>query len=338
MQYKLLGKSGLKVSEVGFGALTFGTEMGLGVDKEESRKVYETYREAGGNFIDTANIYNRGTSEKILGELIAPERDRIVLATKYTGAMWGRDVNASGNSRKNMMTSIHASLKRLKTDYIDLYWVHIWDPLTPIEETMRGLDDLVRQGKVNYIGISDAPAWVVARANTLAELRGWSSFVGLQVKYNLIERDVERELLPMTQAFEMAVVIWNAIAAGVLSGKYNKDANTEGRAKTRGQVNERGLRITAEVMAVADEIGATPSQIALAWLKQRPGLIIPLIGARTVEQLKENLGCLNVRLDEQQMERLNKVSIIDPGFPHDMLSREAEAAKKRIKNHRLWLV
>ena len=200
MKYKLLGKSGLKVSELALGAMTFGTEMGFGVDKDESRKVYEAFREEGGNFIDTANVYNGGTSETFLGEFMQADRERIVLATKFTGAMRGRDVNASGNSRKNMMDSVHASLKRLKTDYIDLYWAHFWDPTTPTEELMRGLDDLVSQGKVLYVGISDTPAWVVSRANTIAELKGWSQFVGLQIRYSLIDRSVERELLPMSRA------------------------------------------------------------------------------------------------------------------------------------------
>ena len=195
MRYKLLGRSGLRVSELALGAMTFGTESGIGVDQEESRKVYARFREAGGNFIDSANVYNQGTSETLLGGFIAGERERIVLATKYTGAMRQRDVNAAGNSRKNMMESVHASLRRLQTDYIDLYWVHARDYLTPIEEVMRGLDDLVRQGKVLYVGISDTPAWVVAQANTIAQLRGWSAFVGLQIRYSLIDRTVERELM-----------------------------------------------------------------------------------------------------------------------------------------------
>lgn len=336
MKYKLFGKSGLKVSELGFGAMTFGTERNIGVDKDESRKVYDAFREAGGNFIDTANIYNFGTSEKFLGEFMGADRERIVLATKYTGAMRGRDVNAAGNSRKNMMASAHASLKRLNTDYIDIYWVHIWDPLTPLEELMRGLDDLVRQGKVNYIGISDAPAWVVSRANTLAELRGWSSFAGLQVQYNLIERSVERDLLPMSRALDLCVTPWGPLASGILSGKYNKDAEAAGRAKMRGQIDDRSLAIAAEVIAVAEEIGATPSQVALSWVRQGPALIVPLVGARTVEQLKENLGCLNVTLSPEQMARLNKAGAIAPGFPHNMLAREAEARKGRVLNHRQW--
>ncbi|MEM7019537.1 MAG: aldo/keto reductase [Pseudomonadota bacterium] len=334
MQYRLLGKSGLKVSELALGAMTFGTETGFGVEKDESRKVYAAFREAGGNFIDTANVYARGTSETFLGEFMAGERENIVLATKYTGGMRGRDVNATGNSRKNMMDSVHASLKRLNTDYIDLYWVHARDYLTPIEEVMRGLDDLVRQGKVLYVGVSDTPAWVVSQANTLAELRGWTQFVGLQIRYSLIDRTVERELLPMARALDIAVTPWGIVGSGVLTGKYNKDPEAAGRAQMRGQIAQRSLNIAAEVIAVAEELNATPSQIAIAWVRQSEGNIIPLVGARTEAQWEENLGVLDITLDEGVLQRLNKVSAIEPGFPHDMLRPQAQAQHKRLDNHR----
>lgn len=336
MKYRLLGKSGLKVSELALGAMTFGTETGIGVDKDESRKVYEKFREAGGNFIDTANVYNRGTSEAFLGEFMGNDRERVVLATKFTGAMRGRDINAAGNSRKNMMDSVHASLKRLKTDYIDLYWAHSWDPLTPTEELMRAFDDLVSQGKVLYIGISDTPAWVVARSNTLAELRGWSQFVGLQIRYSLIDRTVERELLPMSRGLDLAVTPWGIVGSGILSGKYNDNPETEGRAAMRGQIDDRSLRIAAEVINVAKELGASPTQVAIAWVRRGPANIVPLVGARTVGQLTDNLGCLDVELSDEHMQRLNDVSAISPGFPHDMLSRQAEARQSRIANHREW--
>lgn len=336
MKYRLLGRSGARVSELGLGAMTFGTETGIGVDKEESRKVYDKFREAGGNFIDTANVYNRGTSEEFLGEFMAGDRERLVLATKFTGAMRSRDINAAGNSRKNMMDSVHASLKRLNTDYIDLYWAHAWDPLTPIEELMRGLDDLVSQGKVLYVGISDTPAWVVSRANTLAELRGWSRFVGLQIRYSLIDRTVERELLPMSRALDLAVTPWGIVGSGILSGKYNSDPKTEGRASSRGQIDERSLAIAGEVVAVAQEIGATPTQVAIAWVRSAHANIVPLVGARTVDQLEDNLGCLELTLTDEQKQRLDDVSAIEPGFPHDMLSRQAEGRQTRIDNHRAW--
>ncbi len=336
MKYKLLGNSGLRVSELALGAMTFGTEMGIGVDKAESRQVYDAFRAAGGNFIDTANGYNAGTSETFLGEFMAKERERVVLATKYTLPMRGRDVNAFGNSRKNMMESVHASLKRLNTDYIDLYWVHARDYLTPIEEVMRGLDDLVRQGKVLYVGVSDTPAWVVSQANTLAELRGWTSFVGLQVRYSLLDRSVERELLPMSRALDLGVTPWGILGSGILSGKYNQNPDTKGRAQARGQIDDRSLRIASEVLAIANEIGASATQVAIAWVLRGPALIVPLIGARTLAQLEDNLGCLNLNLTDAHMQRLNEISAINPGFPHDMLSRQAEQRANRIYNHRAW--
>ena len=334
MQYRLLGHSGLRVSELALGAMTFGTETGIGVDKDESRKVYDAFREAGGNFIDTANVYAAGTSETFLGEFMAGDRERIVVATKYTGGMRGRDINATGNSRKNMMNSVHASLERLQTDYIDLYWVHARDYLTPIDEVMRGLDDLVSQGKVLYVGVSDTPAWVVSQANTLAELRGWAKFVGLQIRYSLVDRTVERELLPMARALDLAVTPWGTVASGILTGKYNRDAKAEGRAQLRGQVTDRSLGIAAEVISVADALGATPSQVAIAWVRQGEGNIIPLVGARTESQLSENLGALSLTLDPAAMERLNTASAIEPGFPHDMLRPQAQAVSKRMRNHR----
>ncbi len=334
MRYRLLGRSGLKVSELALGAMTFGTESGIGVDKDESRRVYERFRDAGGNFIDTANVYSAGTSETFLGEFIASERDRVVLATKYTGPTRSRDVNAAGNSRKNMMTSIHDSLRRLDTDYIDLYWVHARDYLTPIDEVMRGLDDLVRSGKVLYVGVSDTPAWVVSQANTLAELRGWTPFVGLQIRYSLVDRTVERELLPMARALDLAVTPWGIVGSGVLTGKYNSDPNTDGRARRREMLSERSLRIAAEVTAVADELGVTPSQVAIAWVRQGEGNIVPLVGARTVTQLEENLGCLHLNLSDEHKQRLDEVSAIAPGFPHDMLRPQAQATARRVHNHR----
>ncbi len=338
MQYKLLGNSGLRVSELALGAMTFGPETGFGVDKSESRRVYDGFREAGGNFIDTANVYAAGVSEQYLGEFIGKDRPRLVLATKYTGPMRGRDVNAAGNSRKNMMDSVHASLARLKTDYIDLYWVHARDYLTPIDEVMRGLDDLVRQGKVLYVGVSDTPAWVVSQANTLAELRGWSRFIGLQIRYSLIDRSVERELLPMARTFDLGVTPWGIVGSGVLTGKYNRDADAAGRAKMRGAVSERSLGIAAQVVAVADELGVTPSQVAINWVRQGPAVIVPLVGARTMDQLTENLGCLEFSLSAEHKAQLDEASAIEPGFPHDMLGPQTAAQTRRVDNHRPWAV
>ncbi len=330
MKYRLLGNSGLRVSELALGAMTFGT-ADWGAEKAESRRVYDGFREAGGNFIDTANVYSGGRSESFLGEFIAEERERIVLATKYTGAMRRRDVNASGNSRKNMMEAVHASLRRLGTDYIDLYWVHARDWNTPIEEVMRGLDDLVRQGKVLYVGVSDTPAWEVARANTLASLRGWTPFVGLQIRYSLLDRSVERELLPMAKQLDLAVTPWDTLGSGVLTGKYNRDAGTQGRAAMRGRVNERDLGIAAQVVTLAEKLGRTPAQVALNWVRQGEGVIVPLVGAKTREQLDDNLGCLDFELDPADRGLLDQASRIELGFPHDML---AQFKTDRIANHR----
>src|SRR6266849_5295988 len=231
MKYPLFGNSGLRVSEVSLGTMTFGEDWGWGAAKDESRKIYEAYREAGGNFIDTANMYTNGSSENLVGEFIHDHRQSVVLATKYTNAMAGNDPNAAGNHRKSMVQALEASLRRLKTDYIDLYWLHIWDQMM-VEEVMRAFDDLVRQGKVLYIGVSDAPAWWIARANTLAELRGWTQFVGLQIEYSLIERTVERELIPMAKAFKLGLVAWSPLAGGLLSGKYHSSGAKDGRYST----------------------------------------------------------------------------------------------------------
>ena len=319
MKYRLMGSSGLWVSEVALGAMTFGNKD-WGIEKDESRLIYEGFREAGGNFVDTANIYSAGRSEEFVGEFMAGHRDEIVLATKYSAPMRPGDLNAQGNSRKHMMESVHASLERLGTDYIDLYWVHARDHTTLAEEIMRGLDDLVTSGKVLYIGISDTPAWQVARCNTIAELRGWSRFIGLQIRYSLIDREVEHELLPMAEALDLTVTPWDTLGSGVLTGKYNRDADTTGRATLRGRISERGLSIAAEVVAVADELGCSPAQVALSWVRSRRGVIVPLIGARTRAQLDDNLGCLDLELPDDAITRLDEISSIRTPFPHNMLA------------------
>src|SRR5712664_455697 len=236
MRYRLLGNSGLRVSDLALGTMTFGDDWGWGAAKDEARKVYDAFREAGGNFIDTANVYTNGTSESFLGEFMQGRRQSVVLATKYTNSMPGTDPNAAGNQRKNMVQSVEASLKRLRTDYIDLYWVHIWDQITPVEEVMRGLDDLVRAGKVLYTGISDAPAWWIAQANTLAQLRGWSPFVGLQIEYSLVERAVERELIPTAKALKLGILAFSPLAGGFLTGKYHGEGKPVGGRMTNDGV------------------------------------------------------------------------------------------------------
>jgi aryl-alcohol dehydrogenase-like predicted oxidoreductase len=328
MRYRLLGNSGLRVSELCLGTMTFGEEWGWGSAAEESRKVYDTFLEAGGNFIDTANVYTNGTSERLLGEFMQGQREQIVLATKYTNAAPGTDPNAAGNQRKSMVQALEASLKRLKTDYIDLYWLHIWDQVTPIEEVMRAFDDLVRQGKILYAGVSDMPAWVVAKANTLADLRGWTPFVGLQIEYSLIERTPERDLLPMAASLGLGVTAWSPLAGGMLTGKQLE----AGGAKDSRQ-NDPGLKqflasgarteaIAREVVAVARECGHSPAQVALAWLRQRSAPVIPIIGARKLAQVKDNLACVDFLLESALVQRLDAVSRIELGFPHDLFAKE----------------
>lgn len=323
MRYKLFGHTGLRVSELCLGTMTFGEDWGWGAAKDESRRMYDLFLEAGGNFIDTANLYTNGTSERFLGEFMGADRHKIVLATKYTNALPGNDANAAGNHRKSMMRSVEESLKRLKTDYIDLYWLHIWDFLTPIDEVMRAFDDLVRQGKILYAGISDTPAWVVARANTMAELRGWTRFAGLQIEYNLIERTPERELLPMAHDLGMAVTPWAPLAAGLLTGKYAAGADaSEPRRIKEPKNDERRVRIVAEVLAIAKESGHPAAQVALNWLRQQPGTVIPIIGARKATQIADNIDAIGWKLSPEQMLRLTEASKIELGFPHDFFARD----------------
>ena len=321
MKYRLLGRSGLRVSELALGTMTFGEEWGWGATKAESRKMFDAFAEAGGNFLDTANRYTEGTSERYLGEFIASDRDHWIVATKYS--LWTRrdDPNFSGNHRKNMLRACEASLERLGTGYIDLYWVHAWDFTTRIEEVMRGLDDLVSAGKVLHVGISDTPAWVVSRANTIADFRGWSPFVGLQIRYSLIDRTAEADLLPMSRALDLAVTPWSVLGAGVLTGKYSRGSRPEqGRARDGAARRERNLEIAEVVLEIAEEIGCTSSQVAIAWVRQQQGVVIPLIGARNLAQLTDNLGVLEVELDAGQLERLEEASRVDLGFPHNFLS------------------
>jgi len=319
MRYKLLGKSGLRVSEVALGTMTFGEDWGWGASKDESRKIFEAYVEAGGNFIDTACNYTNGTSEKFVGEFIAAEREQLVVATKYTLSTRPKDPNGGGNSRKNMVQSLETSLKRLGTDYIDLFWLHMWDYTTPLEEVMRGLDDLVRAGKVLYIGISDTPAWVVAEANTLADLRGWSRFVALQLPYNLDGRTVEAELLPMARHFDMAVTAWGTLASGLLTGKYGEGNSTEPKRQGEAKLTERQAVIVEELGRIAQELGRPRTQVAINWVRQQQqrALTIPILGARKVEQLKDNLACLEFELSQEQLNRLDEVSKLELGFPHN---------------------
>ena len=347
MRYKLLGHSGLRVSELCLGSMTFGEDWGWGGSYDESRKMFDTFAAAGGNFIDTANLYTNGTSEKYVGEFVAGDRNKWVVATKYSLNTGNGEINAFGNHRKNMVQAVEASLKRLNMEYIDLLWLHAWDFTTPVEEVMRAFDDLVRMGKVFYIGVSDTPAWIISQANTLAMLRGWTPFIGLQIEYSLKERTPERDLLPMARAFDIGVTAWSPLAGGLLTGKYNRpaDETKEGgrlnNPNSSQKISDRDLKIAAEVSKVASEIGKAPSQVALNWLRQQPGGVIPIIGSRKVKQLEENIACVEFKLSPEHMQRLNEVSAIELGFPHDFLSSSMVqdfafgGAIAKIDNHRL---
>jgi aryl-alcohol dehydrogenase-like predicted oxidoreductase len=274
--------------------------------------------------IDTAVNYQGGASEEVLGQLLAGRRDRFVLATKYTITRDGADPNAAGNHRKNLRHSLETSLRRLRTDYIDLYWVHIWDPRTPIEETMRALDDQVRAGKLLYVGISNAPAWVVARANTLAELRGWSPFISLQLPYNLLNRDIERELLPMAARLGLSVAAWGPLAGGILSGKFTSGAPPAGPTRVDPEaIGDREHAVATLLTEIAAELDASPAQIALAWIMTRSPTLHPIIGARRLDQLADNLGALQVTLPDAMRNRLDQTTAIDLGFPTGFLADTA---------------
>jgi aryl-alcohol dehydrogenase-like predicted oxidoreductase len=325
MRYKLLGNSGLRVSELCLGTMTFGEDWGWGSNKEECRAIFDTFAEAGGNFLDTANLYTNGTSETLVGEFVKGDREKWVIATKYSLNMRPGDVNASGNHRKNLIQAVEASLKRLGTDYIDLLWLHVWDSLTPIEEVMRAFDDLVRMGKVLYIGVSDTPAWIISQGNTLATLRGWTPFIGLQIEYSLKERTPERELLPMAQALNIGVTAWSPLGGGVLTGKYNQSNPVDGRLSMTDQpfqIFDRDLKIAEVVLAIAAEIQRSPAQVALNWLRNRSKSVIPIIGARKLSQLQDNLACIDFNLTSEQLQRLDSISAISLGFPHELLASQ----------------
>lgn len=341
MRFKLLGKSGLRVSEMCLGTMTFGEAWGWGASLEESRKQVDLFASLGGNFIDTSVNYTNGESETILGQVLEGRREQFVLATKYTLTRPdSTDPNSGGNSRKSMRQAIERSLKRLKTDYVDVLYLHAWDYMTPVEEVMRGLNDLVAQGKVLYVAISDSPAYIAAEANTLAELRGWARFIGLQVPYSLLDRAVERELLPMARHWDMAVMPWGVLEAGILTGKFLTKPEAATRVDSSNlKLSEKATGVVQTVQTIAAESGHSMAQVAINWVRQNPvAQVIPILGARRVEQLKDNLGALDWQLTADQMERLNTASQIELGFPHDFLNGNIYmfgATFKMIDNHRV---
>ncbi|MFF7145856.1 aldo/keto reductase [Streptomyces nodosus] len=317
MRYTLLGKTGLRISRLALGTMTFGA--GWGLTKEARARLFGLFADAGGNVLDTADEYGDGSAETALGELLAGRRERFVVTTKYTMQTRPGDPNSAGNHRKNLVESLDASLRRLGTDYLDVLWVHARDTLTPVPEVMRALDDQVRAGKVLYVGVSDWPAWEVAQANTLAELRGWSPFAALQIRYNLLERTPERELLPMAHAFDLPVLAWGPLADGRLTGKYLRGEPGRLDHVPWAQAMGPGDDVVEVTVKVAEEAGCTPAQAALAWLLSRPGTVVPLIGATKEEQLRDNLAALDVVLTGEQLAALERASRIEPGFPHDFL-------------------
>ncbi|MBI3296784.1 MAG: aldo/keto reductase [Elusimicrobia bacterium] len=324
--YLTLGRSGLRVSPFCLGAMTFGNEWGFGSDPKESEDILTRFAAAGGNFIDTANVYTKGHSEKVLGDWLRQKvsrRDRVVLATKFFGSMYPGDPNAGGAGRKSLTAACEQSLRRLQTDYIDLYWMHCWDNHTPIDETMRALDDLVRAGKVRYIGFSDTPAWKCAQAQVLAEWKGWSPLVALQIEYSLLERTVEGELMPMARELGLGVTPWSPLKSGALGGRYTRANKGKVDAKRGAWVlsalNDKAYDVLDVLLEAATELQATPAQVALSWVQNRPGVASTIIGARTVAQLEDNLKALDLTLTAKQVEALDAASAPMLDFPHQFL-------------------
>ena len=322
MRYKLLGRSGLRVSELALGTMTFGPEWGWGADADESRRIFERFDEAGGNFVDTANNYTDGTSESLVGGLTEPDRERWVIATKYSLSLDPNDPNAGGNHRKSLVRSLEQSLRRLRTDYIDLLWLHMRDATTPIEEAVRALDDQVRLGKVLYVGISDSPAWVASQANTIADLRGWSPFVALQIPYSVASRAPERELLPMAPRSGCARAVGRA---------RGRDPDGQARVRAplaRGPCQREDEQVVERLRSIAAAHGATPAQVAIAWLQGAgsPPTIVPIVGARSEAQIVENLGALELELDAEERSELDEAGAPELGFPAPSWSRTTSAA------------
>jgi aryl-alcohol dehydrogenase-like predicted oxidoreductase len=324
-RYLTLGHSGLRVSPFCLGAMTFGEDLGWGSSVEESQQIIDRFIELGGNFIDTANFYTKSHSEKIIGDHIGrhpARRDRLVIATKFSGNLYPGDPNGGGSGRKSIISACENSLRRLQTDYIDLYWLHNWDVHTPMEETMRALDDLVAAGKVRYIGVSDTPAWKIAQANVLAEFRGWSSFIGLQIEYSLLERTVEQELVPMALELGLGITPWSPLKSGILSGKYTR--KNAGQLKSdrgfiaEGFLNEKTYTVIDALETIAQAHHSTSARVALAWVQSQPGVTSTIIGARRLAQLEDNVKALDLKLTKEETDRLDALTKPAFGFPQSM--------------------
>lgn len=327
MQYTILGRSGLRVAKLALGTMTFGAGAEWSRSEEQSRAVFDAYAEAGGNFIDTANMYMGGESERIVGRLVAPDRERFVVATKYANAVPGNgDPNAAGMHRKSLTQSLDASLKRLGLDYIDLYFVHWWDFTTPVDEVHRALDDAIRAGKILHFGLSDVPAWAVSRMQTLSDLRGLAPVTAMQLEYSLVQRSIEREHIPMAKTFDIGITAWSPLAGGILSGKYTRTAHAQGAKRMDSMqlqpLDDRNRGIAQTVDRASDRLGAKSSQVALAWLIARG--VIPIVGATTAEQLRDNLAALDLHLDPATISELDEASAIDLGHPYHMVGWEMQ--------------
>lgn len=328
MRYVVFGNTGLKVSELALGAMTFGEGWGWGSSRNESQEVFDAFAAAGGNFIDTADVYTGGESERILGALMGSERDRFVVSTKFTAGPNATHPNAAGNARKHMLRALEASLRRLGTDYVDVYWVHVWDFLTPIEEVMQAFDDLVRSGKVLYVGLSDTPAWIVARGQTLAERNGSTRLAAIQVPYSLSDRRIEPDAFLLADTLDLAVCCWSPLDQGRLTGKYAPGGGLRDDSR-RSTLHGESLPpakagIVTELVAVADELGCSPAAVALRWIRRRSPRAIPIVGARTRRQLEDSLGAIGLELPDAQLERLERASRPVPPFPYDLLGSPAQ--------------
>jgi aryl-alcohol dehydrogenase-like predicted oxidoreductase len=325
--YVTLGQSGLRVSPLCLGAMTFGEDLGWGSSVEESQQIIDRFVDLGGNFIDTANFYTMSHSEKIIGDHIGhnpARRDRLTIATKFSGNLYPGDPNGGGSGRKALINACENSLRRLQTDYIDLYWLHVWDANTPIEETMAALDDLVRAGKVRYVGVSDTPAWKIVEANLIARFRGWSPFIGLQIEYSLLERTVEQELVPMAGEFGIGITPWSPLKSGALSGKYTRRNNGQHKADRGaildGFLNEKTYEVVDELEIIAKAHETTVASVALAWVHAQPAVTSIIIGARRLSQLDDNVRAVDVNLTAEELARLNALTEPRLGFPQSMLT------------------
>lgn len=337
MKYRLFGNSGLRVSDLCLGVMMFGEDWGpAGANAKESRDIFDAFANAGGNFLDTANHYTEGSSEKMLGEFVKSDRSHFVVATKYTLSTKQGDLAYCGNSRKHMRESVEASLRRLNTDYIDILWVHSWDFTTPVTEVMRGLDDLVSSGKVNYIGISNAPAWVVAKANMLAELRGWTQFTGYEGNWNIKDRTVEKEVMPMVLSEGLAFCAWQPFAGSLLLGN-EEELKLRMQSQMVAPPTEQDMAIVRGISEVAKQVGRPQTQVALNWLRQKPGIILPIMGARTPAHVIDNLGSLEWELDAEHIAKLDALNPPVPDYPYSVYQqiedRIFSGAQEQLVNH-----